>query len=849
MRKVIFRTGSTVRFAFIYLLCAAHLCISLVHGEGRRSPPLPEPPGQAGPSRLRHLEPAKEWVDGYPIGDGLLGGMVLGGITNDRVALNHSWLWRQAAERRAFHVAGKLPEFRRLFLNGQVEAAGRLMENDIMVSGGDKYTYVNSYQPVGDLLLDLPPSGAVTDYQRVLDMDTGIVEVTYRAGETLVRREYFAAAPADNLMVVRIAVDGPGRISGQVRLDQADQTEGVRTHASQQSPETSVTNGVEGNLLIRAGQFREGFPFAAVARVSVKGGTLLPPVSGSQSPSLPCLTIRDAREVWVVVAMATGHESPEPVGWCRAHLGVISMPFKKLRQRHVEDHQALFRRASLRLEGARTDLPTDQLIDTALRSKQGSPALFQQLFDFGRYLLISGSRPGSLPMNLQGIWNDQSRPPWDSDYHMDLNLEFNYWLAEGCNLSELHQPLFDWAEARIPDGRRLARDLYGCGGVYFPIVGDATGLGNADNLTYCWTGAAGWLAQHFWRHWEFTGDRVFLQRRAYPFLQEVAAFYLDFLVKDPEGNYLVIPSASPENGIKGRSDWMHFATISSTIDLEIAREVFTHLLRASEILNVDADQAGRCREVLAHLPMPTINNEGRLLEWSEAVEAEDPAHRHLSPLYGLYPGDRVSVTDTGQWTEAARKLLEYRLRFGSGSANGWSYPWRAALFARLGQGNLALGQLDDLARSCVNENLLTLITDWRGQGLTIGWFGGKKVFQIEAGLATTAAMAEMLMQSQGGLIRVLPGLPDRWSTGRVAGLVARGGFVVGIDWSGGSAHRVRVHSRLGQVCRVKIDHPHGELSLLSGGRPVSFLARGDGVVEFQTRTGGDYDLRVGKEDR
>ena len=313
------------------------------------------------------------------------------------------------------------------------------------------------------------------------------------------------------------------------------------------------------------------------------------------------------------------------------------------------------------------------------------------------------------------------KAPWDCDPQTST---WSLILAEVCNLSELHQPLFDWAEARIPDGRRLARELYGCRGIYFPGVADATGLGNPDNLCYSWPGAAGWIAQHLWWHWEYTGDRDFLARRAYPFLKEVAAFYLDYLTKDSQGNYVILPSGSPENGIKGRAGWMHF-TISSTIDLEIAREVFTHLVSANEILKVDPDQATRWLEVLEHLPMPAINEQGRLLEWSEPVEAEDPAHRHLSPLYGLFPGDRIPASDSPQWMEAARKLLTYRLQFGSGSANGWSYPWRAALFARLGEGDKALGQLDDLARSCVNENLLTLIRLAR-QGLTINWFGGKK---------------------------------------------------------------------------------------------------------------------------
>jgi alpha-L-fucosidase 2 len=834
-------TFNKALFAIVYLICASLSGPGSVLGAPRDPLPAPKDPGRC---RLFHLQPAKEWVDGYPLGNGTLGAMVLGGISEERVALNHSWLWRRAAERRTIRVADKLPEFRRLFLADQFGEAGRLMEKDIMTSGGKMYPYVNPYQPLGDLLLDFSGSSDVKDYQRQLDMDAGIAEVRYRAGHARFRREYFMAAPQENVLVIRVTAEGSTGISGLIRLTRTERLVDFRTHETMRLAECQITNEVAGNLLVMGGSFQEGFPFAAVARVTTKGGTISPRSGGFQGATNAALCIREAHEILIVVAMATGHESPRPVEWCKAHLAALRLPYKTLRQRHVQDYQQLFHRVRLSLDDSQPERPTDQLIEEAVRSRQASPALLEGLFDFGRYLLISGSRPGGLPMNLQGIWNDQSRPPWDCDYHMDLNLEFNYWLAEVCNLSELHQPLFDWAEARIPDGQKQARDLYGCRGIYFPIVADATGLGNADNLTYSWPGTAGWLAQHFWRHWEYTADRDFLARHAYPFLKEVAAFYLDYFTKDALGNYVLLPSVSPENGIKGRTGWTHFTTLSSTIDLEIAREVFTHLLQASEILKLDADEARRWREVLRYLPMPVVTEQGRLSEWSEKVEAEDPAHRHLSPLYGLFPGDRISSTSSPQWLPAARKLLEYRLQFGGGSANGWSYPWRAALFARLGEGDKALAQLDDLARSCVNDNLLSLITDWRGQGLTANWFGTKKVFQIEAGLATPAAMAEMLMQSQGGCIRILPALPGRWPAGRVEGLVARGGFVTGIVWKQGHVERIVIHSRLGQLCRLKVDLIPGTMVLSSSGRPVAFETHGDGVIEFQTRSGRDYELRV-----
>lgn len=794
-------------------------------------------PGDEGRSRLVFAQPAAEWVDGFPLGNGFLGAMVLGGVETDRIALNHTRLWRRSVERQNIQVAAKLPEFRRLFLAGRFEEAGRLMGSEIMPTGGKKYAYVNPFQPLGDLWLDFPRHGEAVEYRRQLDMDSGIAEVSYRIGDVRFRREYFVAAPRDNVFVIRVTSDQPGRIAARVRLDRTERDDAGRTHEKVSLPECSVVTQARGNLVTLSGRFQEGFPFAAVARVTSSGGRVTPEGSA--------LRIEGASEVLIVTAMATGDESADPLEWSKKHLAGVRSAFDKLRQRHVADHQRLFRRVRLSLAGSEPDQSTDRLVETAVRTKQGSPVLFEKLFDFGRYLLISGSRPGGLPMNLQGIWNDQLHPPWDSDYHMDLNLEFNYWPAEVCNLAELHQPLFDWAEARIPEARRQARDLYGCRGIYIPIVADATGLGNPDNITYSWTGAAGWLAQHFWRHWEYTGDREFLARRAYPFLKGVADFYLDYLVKDARGKYAILPSCSPENGVKGRKGWTQFTTISSTIDLEIAREVFTHLIAAGEILKLDGDQAARWREVLENLPAPRVNEEGRMLEWSEDVEAADPAHRHLSPLYGLFPGDRITTSGSPELVSAARKLLEHRLQFGSGSANGWSYPWRTALFAQLFEGHQALAQLDEMARCCVNDNLLTLITDWRGQGLTVNWFGRKKVFQIEANLATTAAMAEMLLQSQGGLIRVLPALPARWPAGQVAGLVARGGFVVDIDWSGGRAQRVKIHSRQGNRCRIKVDSSSPETSVMRNGRPVPFDTQPGGIIEFRTTAGKDYQLTSG----
>ena len=601
-------------------------------------------------------------------------------------------------------------------------------------------------------------------------------------------------------------------------------------------PECSLTERAEGNLLVLEGRFREGFPFAAVGRVTNQDGE----VRAKEG----AISIQGASEVLIVTAMATGHESPDPVGWCKNHLSSLQLPFEKLRHRHVLEHQSLFRRVRLSLEDPQPDQPTGELVEAAVRTKQTSPSLIEKMFHFGRYLMISGSRPGGLPMNLQGIWNEQLHPPWESDYHLDINLEMNYWLIETCNLSELAQPLFDWVEARVPQGRRLAQDFYGCGGIYFGIVGDATGIGNPDNLVYSWPSAAGWLAQHFWRHWEYTGDREFLERRAYPFLKEIASFYEDYLIKDAQGKYVIVPSMAPEDPVKGHPEWTRYTTVSSTIDLEIAREVFTHLILASEILKVDSEQASRWRSVLEDLPAPAVNSQGELVEWSEDAQSDDPGHRHMSKFYGLFPGDRITLDGSPALAVAARKALQQRLQSGYGSMASFSYPWLTALFARLSDGDAGLAELDHLTRCCVNDNLLSSTIDFRKLGFTTSWFNNQKVFQIDASLGTTAAIAEMLLQSQGGVIRVLPALPQRWPAGSVAGLVAQGGFVVATDWHAGRVDQVKIHSRQGNPCRIKVNAPGAKLHLSQAGRPVPYHQLSGELIEFPTLAGRDYDLRV-----
>lgn len=753
-------------------------------------------PAPDSPLSLWYRTPAAEWTDALPLGNGHLGAMVFGGVTDERLQLNHDTLW--SGHPRDWDnpkCLENLPEMRKLVFDGKYAEANEFAKK---MMG----PYTQSYQPMADLGLTFDHAGEISDYRRDLDLSSATHTTRYSAGGITYTREAFISHP-DQVLVLRLTADKPGAISFTATLSTLH--EGSQLETGNREPGTLILKGKAPTQVDPKGHETahpivydpagDSTRFECHLRAIPEGGTV--------SLSDDAITVKGATAVTLILSAATSYNGPgkspskegrDPAALATNHLQqATGKSYTDLRARHLADYQPLFNRCSLTLgpspDGA-ADLQTDDRVN---KFSADDPANVVLHFQYGRYLLISSAR-GTLPPNLQGIWNDLITPPWSSNYTTNINTEMNHWPAEPTGLPECHEPLFSFIESLAKHGARTAQVMYGCRGWCCHHNADAwaqTGMpgGYGDGgraRSALWPMAAPWLCTHLYDHYRFSLDRDFLASRAYPIMKGACEFYLDFLVDDGHGHLVTNPSTSPENDFVTPDGKRSAVAMASTMDMALIWDLFTNTIESSTLLNEDAAFRNQLEEARAKLFPPTISPDGRLQEWFKDFKESDVHHRHVSHLWGVYPGRQITPKSTPDLFAAARKSLEVR----GDVATGWSSGWKINLWARFGDGDHAMILVRRTLRVAAG-------------GVYPNLFGSHPPFQMDGNFAFPAGVSEMLLQSHTGTLHLLPALPTAWPAGRIEGLRARGHLTLDLDWNDGALARATLTSHSGGLCKLR----------------------------------------------
>ncbi len=757
-------------------------------------------------SILWYDKPASDWLEGLPIGNGRLAAMVLGQHPRERLALNHEWLWtgknrHRDVEEKSHH----LTEVRRLLLEGNYTEGTELANIAFGGNGGasGKPNRIDAFQTAGDLWLEMNHR-PIFDYRRELDLERAVVKTTFK---TLNNKQYTRtciAHPQENMIFMHVAVSGE-KITANLSLNRIP------------DQDCELSFEAAGNLLKMHGKINNGITFCVQTRIFSLDGEL---------------TNRDNREILItgasemIIAVNIGTSGngndPEEESGIRE---IAPEEWPDILRKHVADYSKHYMGMSLDLPVGEPAIPTCKRIELVKNggNDDGLPLLF---FNYARYLLFASSAVGELPANLQGKWCENLNPPWESDYHHNINLQMNYWLAEPAGMQTSCEALFRHIERFVPHAREVAKKFYACEGVLFPLQTDPWGRATPESCGWAvWNGAAPWLAQHFWWHYQFSQDREFLKNRAYPFIKEVAAFFEAFLIEDEDGVLQIVPSQSPENRFEECECRSVSICVSASMDIELVWDVFTHAIAAAEALGIDQDKRETWKQILHKLPPLQIGSKGQLLEWNHEFKEVDPGHRHISHLFGLFPGEQIDPETTPELFKAAARSLELRME-NFGGHTGWSRAWTACCFARLGNGDEAFKHVEHLITDYASSTMLDLHPP--------------RIFQIDGNLGGGATIIEMLLQSYREELHFLPALPGVWPEGRVTGVRARGGFTVDFSWAKSELTDAIIKSVTARTCTI-VDVSEKFVVKTADGSMVE-ISRNDHRITFEVLPEIEYHL-------